>query len=79
MDCKALRDSVNKTYFTKDIELQNEKNILLDKIALEKNNIEIYHNKIDDARHAVINEEEKIKMLISDKHGFEEQLRICKM
>ena len=63
----------------RDIELENQKKILLDKIALSEQNLQIYKDKIEDARREVILEEERIPLLMADRVRYEEELRIAKM
>ncbi len=70
---------INGAVFVRDIEMENDRKVMMDRIALTEQNIRIYEGKIADTRREVVIEEQRIPFLMADRARYEDELRIARM
>ena len=73
-EIENIRGNLQVTGFKEDVEIENEKKLLSEKLALIKSNEEILLRKIKEAREATIFEEEKVANVQNDRKGIEMEI-----
>lgn len=66
-----IHNRIRGNTYKEDIHIENEKKLLLEKLALLRSNEEILSRKIREAREATIFEQHKIADIQNDKKGIE--------
>jgi hypothetical protein len=69
-----IRNRISSTEYKEDLEIEHEKKLLVDKLALLKSNEDIVLRKIKEAREATIFEEEKVAGIQNDRRGIEMEI-----